>query len=484
MSLEAVVNTLLGRLEQVASRLEKIEKQISVGGASAAPAAAGGDTSASVAAFDALVEEHLTGYYKDSEEIGGVVAQQAAEFKKLIAAHRRILETAAASKKPADADLAKIAAPQGEAGKAVSDLAGANRSSPMFTNLSAVGEAVGVFMWFAMAPTPVPYINEIIGSSQYHSNKILREQKGKDEKQVAWVNAFNDFLKALAAYVKQHHTTGLVWNAKGGDALAFGGGVAAAPAGGAPAAPAGGPPPPGPPPAPTADSGSSKSSSDASDMSGVFAQLNKGEGVTTGLRKVTADMKTKNRADRSGKIEEKAPAAEKPTGRLGVRAAAVPNQPPKLELQGNKWVVEYQTTPVTITIEEKKQTVYIYKCTGATIQIQGKFNAITIDSCKKTNVVFDEAISSCEMVNCNSVKVQVNVKVPAVTIDKTSGGAIYLSKDGLDTQIFTSKSDELNVSIPGPSEDQPLLEFPVPEQFLSTIRDGKLHTEMNTHLGE
>lgn len=80
MSLEAVVNTLLGRLEQVASRLEKIEKQISVGGASAAPAAAGGDTSASVAAFDALVEEHLTGYYKDSEEIGGVVAQQGASL--------------------------------------------------------------------------------------------------------------------------------------------------------------------------------------------------------------------------------------------------------------------------------------------------------------------------------------------------------------------------------------------------------------------
>lgn len=412
------------------------------------------------------------------------IGNAATEFKKLIAAHRRLLETAAASKKPADTDLAKIAGPQNEAGQAVQGLAGANRPSPLFPNLSTVGEAVGVFMWFAMAPTPVPYINEVIGSSEYHSNKILREQKGKDEKQVAWVHSFNGFLKALAAFVKQHHTTGLVWNPKGGDALAFGGGVAAAPAGGAPPAPAGGPPPPGPPPAPTpsADSGHS-SSSDASDMSGVFAQLNKGEGVTTGLRKVTADMKTKNRADRSGKIEEKAP-AEKPAGRLGVRAAAVPNQPPKLELQGNKWVVEYQTTPVTINIEEKKQTVYVYKCTGATIQIKGKFNAITIDSCKKTNVVFDEAISSCEIVNCNSVKVQVTVKVPAVTIDKTSGGVIYLSKDGLDTQIFTSKSDELNVSIPGPSEEQPLLEFPVPEQFLSTIRDGKLHTEMNTHLGE
>jgi adenylyl cyclase-associated protein len=487
MSLETVVNTLLGRLEQVAARLEKIEKQISTGGAPAGGAGAGADASASVAAFDAIVDEHLTGYYAKSEEIGGAVAQQATAFKALVAAHRRILETAAASKKPSDADFAKIAAAQGEAGQAVQKLT--DNRSPLFPNLSTVSEAVASFMWIAMAPTPVPYINETIGSSEYHSNKIRRDQKGKDEKQIEWVNHFNGFLKALSAYVKQHHTTGLTWNAKGGDALSFGGGAAApapaaaAPSAGGPPPPAGGPPPPGPPPPASAATDSSSSSADAADMSGVFAQLNRGGDVTTGLRKVTADMKSKNRTDRSGKVEEKAP-AEKAPGRLGVRAPAVPNQPPKLELQGNKWVVEYQTSPVTITITEKKQTVYIYKCTGATVQIQGKLNAITIDSCKKTNVIFDEAISSCEVVNCNGVKVQVVVKVPAVTIDKTSGGVVYLSNEGLDTQIFTSKSDELNVCIPGPSEEVPLLEFPVPEQFLNTIRGGKLHTEMNTHLGE
>jgi hypothetical protein len=76
MSLESVVNTLLQRLEQVAGRLEKIEKQISTGGGAAPAASAGGDTSASVAAFDAIVDEHLSGYYAKSEEIGGPVAAQ------------------------------------------------------------------------------------------------------------------------------------------------------------------------------------------------------------------------------------------------------------------------------------------------------------------------------------------------------------------------------------------------------------------------
>lgn len=487
MSLDSVVNTLLSRLESVASRLEKIEKQIASGGAAGGAPAASGDVSASLAAFDDIVEDHLSGYYAKSQQIGGPVAQQAELFKAVVAAHRKIIEAAATCKKPADADLVKLVLPQNTAGEAVMKVTGENRGSPQFVNLSTVSEAVGAFIWFNMAPTPVPYLNEVIGSSEYHSNKIRREQKGKDETQVEWVLAFNGFLRALSAYVKQYHTTGLSWNAKGGDFSAFAGaGAGAAPSAGAgaPPPPAGGPPPPGPPPPPSSDSGAGGKSGGAGDMSGVFADLNRGEGVTSGLRKVTADMKSKNRADRTGKIEEREPAKPKPTGRLGAHAAAVPNQPPKLQLEGNKWVVEYQTTPVTITITEKKQTVYIYKCTGATIQITGKLNAITIDSCKKTNVVFEEAISSCEVVNCNGVKIQVTYKVPSISIDKTSGGMVYLSKDGLDTQIFTSKSDELNVSIPGPSEDQPLLEFPVPEQFLNVIRDGKLHTEMNSHLGE
>ncbi len=32
-------------------------------------------------------------------------------------------------------------------------------------------------------------------------------------------------------------------------------------------------------------------------MSNIFASLNKGEGVTSGLKKVTSDMKTKNRTE-------------------------------------------------------------------------------------------------------------------------------------------------------------------------------------------
>ncbi len=41
--------------------------------------------------------------------------------------------------------------------------------------------------------------------------QILREFKGKDALHVDWVGAFNNMLKAMAAYAKRVHTQGLTW---------------------------------------------------------------------------------------------------------------------------------------------------------------------------------------------------------------------------------------------------------------------------------
>jgi hypothetical protein len=39
-------------------------------------------------------------------------------------------------------------------------------------------------------------------------------------------------------------------------------------------------------------------------------------------------------------------------------------------------------------------------------QVKGKCNAISIDKCQKTGVVFEDAIASCELVNCSSMQVR------------------------------------------------------------------------------
>jgi len=215
-------------------------------------------------------------------------------------------------------------------------------------------------------------------------------------------------------------------------------------------------------------------------MGNVFAALNKGEGVTAGLKKVTSDMKSKNRTDKSSIV----PAKE-------VKAAAAPkggakdwsNKPSKFSLEGNKWVVEYQADNKSIVIDQTdmKQTVYIYRCKGSVVQIKGKVNSVTMDECSKTSVVFENIVASFDVVNCNSVEVQVLGKVPTFAVDKTSGCQIYLSKDSLESEIVTSKSSEMNVLFPVDNNEE-LVEVPIPEQYKSQVKNGKLVTETLTHV--
>jgi len=101
---------------------------------------------------------------------------------------------------------------------------------------------------------------------------------------------------------------------------------------------------------------------------------------------------------------------------------------PVFELQGKKWVVEHQENNKELVIESEgvSQVVYVYKCTGSTIQVKGKVNAITLDGCKKTAIVFETCVAAFELINCQSVQVQTTGKVPTVSIDKTDGCQVFL----------------------------------------------------------
>ena len=55
----------------------------------------------------------------------------------------------------------------------------------------------------------------------------------------------------------------------------------------------------------------------------------------------------------------------------------------------------------------------------------------------------------CELhCDCNLLLPQVNGKLPTVSIDKTDGCMVYLSKDSLDAEIVTAKSSEMNILVP------------------------------------
>jgi adenylyl cyclase-associated protein len=352
------------------------------------------------------------------------------------------------------------------------DIRDKNRVSKQFNHLSTLSEGISALAWVTVTPTPAPYVNESRASSEFYSNKLLVQYKTTDQKQIDWVHHWNNFLKELATYIKQYHTTGLTWNPQGGDAK---GATPTHSSGGAPPPPpAGGPPPP--PPVVT-----SAPAAKGPDMGALFASINKGENISSGLKHVPKEKKNKY-MDKSAvpagpvpgqKKEEKA--APKTTG------AAAKKGTPKLALEGNKWVVEFQDNNknIQITETEAKQTVYVYKSDNSVVHISGKINNITLDACKRTGVVFESAISAVELVNCTSVEVQVKGKVPSIAIDKCSGVQIYLSKDALDVEIVSSKSDSMNVLLPGEGD---LAELPIPEQFKTSIQKGKLVTSAVEHV--
>merc|ERR1719225_2503029 len=156
---------------------------------------------------------------------------------------REFLATSAKCKKPGDQQLQLLLKETSEAITEIQGFREKNRRSEYFNHLSALSESIPALGWVAVAPAPAPFVKEMNDAGQFYTNRVLKDFKEKSKVHVEWVKAWVQTLSTLQAYVKQHHTTGLVWNPKGGDAMSAGG---AAP----PPPPAGGPPLPPPPPPP------------------------------------------------------------------------------------------------------------------------------------------------------------------------------------------------------------------------------------------
>lgn len=63
-----------------------------------------------------------------------------------------------------------------------------------------------------------------------------------------------------------------------------------------------------------------------------------------------------------------------------------------------------------LQVADKNQSVYVYNCGAAVIDVRGKGKSVILDACKRTQVLVDEMVSSIEVVNCHNVKVQVRRK--------------------------------------------------------------------------
>jgi adenylyl cyclase-associated protein len=101
--------------------------------------------------------------------------------------------------------------------------------------------------------------------------------------------------------------------------------------------------------------------------------------------------------------------------------------------------------------------------------------------CNRVGLVVQGVVSTIQIVDSQSMKLQVLDKAPTVSVEKTDGCQVFLSKASLDTEILTAKSSETNVCLPSTTDDY--VEKAVPEQFKTIIKNGSIITTPVEHAG-
>ncbi|KAL5704585.1 F-actin-capping protein subunit alpha [Ranunculus cassubicifolius] len=428
-----------------------------------------------ISAFDDLRSEFVSRVFNSAEKIGGEVFDVTKILDEAFSVQRELLIKIKKSQKPDFAGFAEFLKPLNEVIMKANTMTEGKRSD-FFNHLKTASDSLAALAWIAYTgkdcgmSLPIAHVEESWQMAEFYSNKVLVEYKNKDSNHVEWAKAVKElYLPGLRDYVKNYYPLGPVWNPSGVSA---------------PSSSASKPRGPAPPPPPASfvscePSGSSSSRSKEG-MSAVFQEISSGS-VSSGLRKVTDDMKAKNRKDRSGIVG----GTEKEIHSTSTSTSSKAG-PAKMELQmGRKWVVEYQIGRKDLVIDDcdSKQSVYAFGCKGSVLQIQGKVNNITIDKCTKMGIVFTDVVAACEIVNCNGVEVQCQGSAPTVSVDNTAGCQLYLSKDSLETSITTAKSSEVNVLVPDSGADGDWGEHSLPQQYIHIFKDGQFVTSPVSHSG-
>lgn len=486
--------TLLKRLEAATSRLEDVtvfQESHVLANKDNAPAAVDAPAPAPVAApapadipksikeFDLFIKENVIPYVELSKQIEPILGEQAEIFLKAIEKEREVLLIANKSKKINIEDLKfekLIIKPINELIMKVIKIKDDNRSNKNFNYLNAVSEGVAVLGWIVVS-TPISYIPDFKDSAQFWTNRILKDIKGKENEEISieWVKKFLNIFDELKNYVKEFQTTGISWNGSED----FEECITKLEAGGA----SGGAPAPPPPPAnlfedikESKNDNKNKTGNNGGSMSAVFAELSKGESITSGLKKVDKSEMTHKNPELRKKPVPLPPKKPKSlsTKEEEIKAVAKVKKAPQHELVDNKWMItnvsKEDIENGMISIDgSMNESVYIGHCEGVVVEIKGKVNAISVNMCERVGVVVARAIASVELTQCKRCEVQVVESVPVVSVDQSDSTGVYLSESSLGVELYSSGCTALNVYVPARDDAGDLREASVCEQFVTRI---------------
>ncbi|KHJ92632.1 CAP protein [Oesophagostomum dentatum] len=204
--------------------------------------AASTDVPAHVKAYDAALSDVTERWSALSKEIGGDQDKVMQVFSCL----RNFLWTAAGRAEPSTEEIQKLVAPVANLLTEISAFKESQRKSPLYNHLCAVSEGIPAVGWVLVKKTPAPHVKDMLEASMFYINRIFKDYKDSDKKHVEWARTWKELLETMHEFVRQTHTTGLVWNSAPGSSPPAEDRAAIGDHSSAPGAPV--PPPPPPPP--------------------------------------------------------------------------------------------------------------------------------------------------------------------------------------------------------------------------------------------
>uniref|UniRef100_A0A914YB80 Adenylate cyclase-associated CAP N-terminal domain-containing protein n=1 Tax=Panagrolaimus superbus TaxID=310955 RepID=A0A914YB80_9BILA len=248
------LESIVKRLETVTARLEAVSttnkpalapKPGSTTGGSAPTATASSAPPPSVLQYDDAVEGSLKTFFGLSEKIGGDIGSIAPKVRQVFDHLRNYIWFAAGTSEPGVEVIKSKLQPIQQLIEEIGGFKDSKRNTDHFNHLSSVSEGLPAVFWVSVKPTPAPFVKEAFEASMFYVNRVRKDYKGKAEHE-DWVKAWIEIFNELQKYVRQVHTTGVVYNSAPGSAPPSSSASSSAPS--KPAS--GGPPPPPPPPPP------------------------------------------------------------------------------------------------------------------------------------------------------------------------------------------------------------------------------------------
>lgn len=345
-----------------------------------------------------------------------------------------IVKATTTSKKPSPEAFMKFLGPIADSIGAVMAL-NPVKNDEWFAHETSFSEGLQSLNWLCLGDgsLPRPFIRGQLEAADFYLTKILTVGKDKDDATKAafraYVKTFKEMVAAQETFAVDHFKMGLSWTGKGDLPT----GAAAAPA--AAAKPAGLPKGP----------------------AGLGAALKGGLGAAL--------------AAKAGGIKKALP-------KFGAPAKVGPSEGKIDRSQPNKIFIErydsrLQKEPLIVKLtgdDGAKTGIFIGNCKGPglCIKIEGKFKNLTISNCHQCGIVFDNCITTVEVIGSKRCQIQALECAGSYIVDKCDRSQLFFAESSVEDKVvvYSAQSTSTNCCY---TEGEEQVEHAIPDQMISSF---------------